>query len=111
MDNKIIINLDAIVDWVFTGDNNRATNVEIKERVIKDKDDKVVNSERDVTETKVADVSKQTVKFELVRRMLDVLDEIPIDDDGEIVPGSLGMEATLNTLEEYGFIAEGNNGH
>lgn len=106
MDNVYYYNIDKILEFIFgEGGNKRNCDVEITESFVYDTESQqYTNSTKNVREVKTSDINGQSTRFELLRNLMDLLNEIPLADDGvpEIV--TLGHKLAINTLEGYEFI-------
>lgn len=95
----LLLDLDAILNFVFEEDGNET---EVTETYIKDKDDKLkLNSKicHDVKSGKGND--KQTLKYDLIKSFIDTLNIDMLDDNDE---ESIGQNIIFNTMVENGFI-------
>ena len=106
--HNMYYNLDKIIEFVFgEGGNKRNCDVEITESFTFDREtNQYTNDVKSVREVKTSDVTGQTTRYELIRTMMDLLNEIPLNDDNEPEVVTLGHRIAINTLEGYGFVTE-----
>jgi hypothetical protein len=104
INSNFIYDLDAIMDFVFGGTNERTSDVEITETQVKDDNGKLETESRITREVKSTNSNKQTISYDMIKLFMDVLDNVEIDQ--EIAPLSLGQKMVINTMANYGLIKE-----
>lgn len=104
INSNLIYDLDAIKDFIFGDDGVRSSDVEITESQSLDDDGKLVTDSRIIREVKSTDSNKQTIRYDIIKMFMDVLDNVEIDQ--EITPLSLGQKMVINTMASYGLLKE-----
>lgn len=108
MDNQIrsnyIYDLDEIKNFIFEENNGRTSDVEITESKSWDSEGKIDSQTRITREVKSSDSNRQTIRYEIIKMFMDILDNIEIDQS--ISPLSLGEKMVINTMGSYGLIKE-----
>lgn len=103
INSNLIYDLDAIKDFIFSEDG-RSSDVEITESQIRGEDGKLETESRITREVKSTDSNRQTIRYDMIKMFMDILDNVEIEQ--EIAPLSLGQKMTLNTMASYGLIKE-----
>jgi len=104
INSNLIYDLDAINSFIFNN-NERTSDVEITEtQTINPETNKLETNTRIVREVKSNDSSTSTLKYDMLKTFMDVLDNIEIDQD--LAPLSLGEKMVLNTMVSHGLIKE-----
>ena len=105
INSNFIYDLDAIKDFIFDNDDGRSSDVEITESQTKNETTGRLETDAKVTrEVKSTDSNRQTIRYDIIKTFMDVLDNVEIDQ--EIAPLSLGQKMILNTMGNYGLIKE-----
>lgn len=95
---KLIIDLDAVCDFVFSDDGRQT------DTVIEEKTDSNNTVTKTITESKLTKRDNhEAVRFEIVKRMFDSCAGIGIDENGTPVFEDMDEIACYNTLFQYGF--------
>ena len=102
--SNLIYDLDAVSNFLFSNDE-RTSDVEITENQKFNRETgKFETEERIVREVKSNDTTRQTLRYDMLKMFMDVLDNVEIDQD--IAPLSLGQKMVLNTMASYGLIKQ-----
>lgn len=104
INSNLIYDLDGIKDFIFGDDNGRSSDVEITETQTRNNKGKLETSTRVTREIKSTDTNRQTIRYDMVKMFMDILDNVELDQ--EIAPLSLGQKMVLNTMGSYGLIKE-----
>ena len=86
INTNLIYDLDAINDFIFGDEDVRSSDVEInEEQSLNEKTGKLETISKLIREVKSTDSSKQTVRYDIIRNFMEILDniEIPPDFDGQ----------------------------
>lgn len=104
------MDLDNITSFIFGSETEDSLKGFIKETYCNSEDKEGLKlKEKVVTEGKNINISnEQKIKAELVRWLLDSMDDVIIPDGhfslGDLSPETLSQKLALNTLYQYGFI-------
>lgn len=102
------MDLDAVLDFIFCPEEKRDVDVNIEETYVNDVNDKdkIILASKTRTENKTSNHEQhETVRYDIFRRLLDTLDNIPWDEEeGTPTITCLTEEISVNTLLQYGFI-------
>ena len=104
INSDLIYDLDGIKNFVFGDDDGRSSDVEITETQTRNKNGKLETETRVTREVKSTDSNRQTIRYDMIKMFMDVLDNVEIDQ--EIAPLSLGQKMVLNTMGSYGLIKQ-----
>lgn len=105
INSDLIYNLDAINDYIFGDEASvRDSDVEITETQVAGEDGVLAPESKIIREVKSTDGSRQTIRYDMIKMFMDVLDNIEIDQ--ELAPLSLGQKMVLNTMGSYGLIKQ-----
>jgi len=104
INSNLIYDLDGIKDFIFGDDNGRSSDVEITETQVRNEQGKLETETRVTREVKSTDSNRQTIRYDMIKMFMDVLDNVEIDQ--EIAPLSLGQKMVLNTMGSYGLIKQ-----
>lgn len=104
LNSNLIYDLDGIKDFIFGNDDGRSSDVEITETQTRNEKGKLETETRVTREVKSTDTNKQTIRYDMIKMFMDILDNVEIDQ--EIAPLSLGQKMVLNTMGSYGLIKE-----
>ena len=104
INSNLIYDLDEIKDFIFGDDNGRSSDVEITETQVRNDKGKLETETRVTREVKSTDSNRQTIRYDMIKMFMDVLDNVELDQ--EIAPLSLGQKMVLNTMGSYGLIKE-----
>jgi hypothetical protein len=105
INSNLIYDLDGIKDFIFGNEDGRSSDVEITETQTRNSKTGKLETETRVTrEVKSTDSNRQTIRYDMIKMFMDVLDNVEIDQ--EIAPLSLGQKMVLNTMGSYGLIKE-----
>ena len=104
INSNLIYDLDGIKDFIFGNDNGRSSDVEITETQVRNDKGKLETETRVTREVKSTDSNRQTIRYDMIKMFMDVLDNVEIDQ--EIAPLSLGQKMVLNTMGTYGLIKQ-----
>jgi hypothetical protein len=104
INSNLIYDLDGIKDFIFGDDDGRSSDVEITETQVRNEKGKLETESRITREVKSTDSNRQTIRYDMIKMFMDVLDNVEIDQ--EIAPLSLGQKMVLNTMGSYGLIKE-----
>lgn len=104
INSNLIYDLDGIKDFIFGDDDGRSSDVEITETQTRNDKGKLETETRVTREVKSTDTNRQTIRYDMIKMFMDVLDNVELDQ--EIVPLSLGQKMVLNTMGSYGLIKE-----
>lgn len=108
INSNFIYDLDAIKDFIFSNDEGRSSDVEITESQVKNEETGKLETETKITrEVKSTDSNRQTIRYDIIKMFMDILDNVEIDQ--ELAPLSLGQKMVLNTMGSYGLIKELND--
>ena len=88
----------------FADDGIRSNDVEITESQTRDDDGKLITDSRITREVKSTDSNKQTIRYDIIKTFMEVLDNVEIEQDA--TPLSLGEKMVINTMGNYGLIKE-----
>lgn len=103
--SNIYLDLEAIMDFVFTDDGIRSNDVEITDNQVRNEETGSLETEtRTVREVKSSDTSKQTLRYDMVKMFIEMLDSVELNE--EIAPLTLGQHMVLNTMGAYGLVKE-----
>lgn len=102
--SNLIYDLDGIKDFIFGDDDGRSSDVEITETQVKNDNGKLETESRITREVKSTDTNRQTIRYDMIKMFMDVLDNVEINQ--ELAPLSLGQKMVLNTMGSYGLIRE-----
>jgi len=103
--SNLIYDLDGIKDFIFGNEDGRSSDVEITETQTRNSKTGKLETETRVTrEVKSTDSNRQTIRYDLIKMFIDILDNVEIDQ--EIAPLSLGQKMVLNTMGSYGLIKQ-----
>ena len=104
INSNLIYDLDGIKDFIFGDDDGRSSDVEITETQTRNSKGKLETETRVTREVKSTDTNRQTIRYDMIKMFMDVLDNVELDQD--IAPLSLGQKMVLNTMGSYGLIKE-----
>lgn len=104
INSNLIYDLDGIKDFIFGTDDDRSSDVEITETQVRNEKGKLETESRITREVKSTDSNRQTLRYDMIKMFMDILDNVEIDQ--EIAPLSLGQKMVLNTMGSYGLIKE-----
>lgn len=104
INSNLIYDLDEIKNFIFGDDDGRSSDVEITETQTRNDKGKLETETRVTREVKSTDTNRQTIRYDLIKMFMDVLDNVELDQ--EIAPLSLGQKMVLNTMGSYGLIKE-----
>lgn len=105
INSNLIYDLDGIKDFIFGNDDGRSSDVEITETQTRNSKTGKLETETRVTrEVKSTDSNRQTIRYDMIKMFMDILDNVEIDQ--EIAPLSLGQKMVLNTMGSYGLIKQ-----
>jgi hypothetical protein len=104
LNSNLIYDLDGIKDFIFGNDDGRSSDVEITETQTRNEKGKLETETRVTREVKSTDTNRQTIRYDMIKMFMDILDNVEIDQ--EIAPLSLGQKMVLNTMGSYGLIKE-----
>ena len=104
LNSNLIYDLDGIKDFIFGNDDGRSSDVEITETQTRNEKGKLETETRVTREVKSTDSNRQTIRYDMIKMFMDILDNVEIDQ--EIAPLSLGQKMVLNTMGSYGLIKE-----
>ena len=105
INSNLIYDLDGIKDFIFGNEDGRSGDVEITETQTRNNKTGKLETETRVTrEVKSTDSNKQTIRYDMIKMFMDILDNVELDQ--EIAPLSLGQKMVLNTMGSYGLIKE-----
>lgn len=102
--SNLIYDLDGIKDFIFGNENGRSSDVEITETQVRNNKGQLETESRVTREVKSTDSNRQTIRYDMIKMFMDVLDNVEIDQ--EIAPLSLGQKMVLNTMGSYGLIKQ-----
>lgn len=102
--SNLIYDLDGIKDFIFGNENGRSSDVEITETQVRNGKGQLETESRVTREVKSTDSNRQTIRYDMIKMFMDVLDNVEIDQ--EIAPLSLGQKMVLNTMGSYGLIKQ-----
>ncbi len=103
--SNYIYDLDNIKDFIFGDNTTRNSDVEITETQIMNDDTGKLETESKITrEVKSTDSNHQTLRYDLIKTFMGVLDDIELDQN--VVPVSFGQQIVLNTMSAYQLIKE-----
>lgn len=102
--SNLIYDLDGIKDFIFGNENGRSSDVEITETQVRNDKGQLETESRVTREVKSTDSNRQTIRYDMIKMFMDVLDNVEIDQ--EIAPLSLGQKMVLNTMGSYGLIKQ-----
>ena len=99
--HAFVLNLDAIVNFIFNDENEKSGDSEITELYVMDEDKKNMSlSSKQLREVKSGEMtSRQTMRYDMVRMFLDKIMEI----DEEL---TFGQTVILNTMVAENLITE-----
>ena len=104
INSNLIYDLDAINDFIFGNGESRSSDVEITETQVRNEQGQLEAQTKVTREVKSTDTNKQTMRYDLIKMFMDILDNVEIDQ--ELAPVSLGQKMVLNTMGSYGLIKE-----
>ncbi len=104
INSNLIYDLDGIKDFIFGNEDGRSSDVEITETQVRNEKGKLETETRVTREVKSTDSNRQTIRYDMIKMFMDVLDNVEIDQ--EIAPLSLGQKMVLNTMGSYGLIKQ-----
>lgn len=105
INSNLIYDLDGIKDFIFGNEDGRSSDVEITETQVRNSKTGKLETETRVTrEVKSTDSNRQTIRYDMIKMFMDILDNVEIDQ--EIAPLSLGQKMVLNTMGSYGLIKQ-----
>ena len=105
INSNLIYDLDGIKDFIFGNEDGRSSDVEITETQARNSKTGKLETETRVTrEVKSTDSNRQTIRYDMIKMFMDILDNVEIDQ--EIAPLSLGQKMVLNTMGSYGLIKQ-----
>jgi hypothetical protein len=102
--SNLIYDLDGIKDFIFGNENGRSSDVEITETQVRNDKGQLETESRVTREVKSTDSNRQTIRYDMIKMFMDILDNVEIDQ--EIAPLSLGQKMVLNTMGSYGLIKQ-----
>ena len=109
---KVVMDIDAILDFIFSPDEKRNSDIGLEETLIPDGSDNIKQSQmvlarRVKNETKSGEHSQhEAIRLDLMQRLLDLVNELEVED-GQIVSNlTFGEAIAFNTLFNYGFLKE-----
>lgn len=102
--SNLIYDLDGIKDFIFGNENGRSSDVEITETQVRNDKGQLETESRVTREVKSTDSNRQTIRYDMIKMFMDILDNVEIDQD--IAPLSLGQKMVLNTMGSYGLIKQ-----
>jgi hypothetical protein len=106
----VIIDVDAIMDFIFAPDEKRTTDVELEETFIPDDNEDASPSSMSLIERikheskKGAHEQHEVIRMNFISRLLDEVDEL--EYDGLSRDSDFGQVISYNTLFNYGFLKE-----
>jgi hypothetical protein len=105
INSNLIYDLDGIKDFIFGNEDGRSSDVEITETQTRNSKTGKLETETRVTrEVKSTDSNRQTIRYDMIKMFMDILDNVELDQ--EIAPLSLGQKMVLNTMGSYGLIKQ-----
>lgn len=105
INSNLIYDLDGIKDFIFGNEDGRSSDVEITETQTRNSKTGKLETETRVTrEVKSTDSNRQSIRYDMIKMFMDILDNVEIDQ--EIAPLSLGQKMVLNTMGSYGLIKQ-----
>lgn len=104
INSNLIYDLDGIKDFIFGNEDGRSSDVEITETQVRNEKGKLETETRVTREVKSTDSNRQTIRYDMIKMFMDILDNVEIDQ--EIAPLSLGQKMVLNTMGSYGLIKQ-----
>lgn len=104
INSNLIYDLDGIRNFIFSEDDGRSSDVEITETQVRNDDGKLETETRITREVKSTDTNRQTIRYDMLKMFMDILDNVELDQ--EIAPLSLGQKMVLNTMGSYGLIRQ-----
>ena len=96
INSNLIYDLDGIKSFVFSEDDGRSSDVEITETQTRNDEGKLETETRFTREVKSTDTNRQTIRYDMIKMFMDILDNVELDQ--EIAPLSLGQKMVLNTM-------------
>ena len=102
--SNLIYDLDGIKDFIFGNEDGRSSDVEITETQVRNDKGQLETESRVTREVKSTDSNRQTIRYDMIKMFMDILDNVEIDQ--EIAPLSLGQKMVLNTMGSYGLIKQ-----
>ena len=102
--SNLIYDLEGIKEFIFGNDDGRSSDVEITETQTRNEQGKLETETRITREVKSTDANKQTIRYDMIKMFIDILDNVELDQ--EIAPLSLGQKMVLNAMVNYGLIKE-----
>lgn len=112
-EGKVVMDIDAILDFVFAPNEKRNTDIELEETFVPgdDEDGEIDTSsplriiQRIKHEVKNGERAQhEAIRVNLISRLLDSVDGLNVES-GEVVGDmSFGEEVSYNTLFNYGFL-------
>lgn len=103
LNEKLYYDLDAINNFIF-GDDSRDSNTEITETLLTDNDGNLTTDNRIIHEVKAVDSNKQTIRYDIIKMFMDVLNNVEINQDE--IPLSFGETMIINTMIANGLVKE-----
>lgn len=103
--SKVIIDLDALFDFVFAKeDRDVDTNIEETHKL--DDDNIPILVSKTVRENKSSDHTQhEAIRYEFMRNLINLFDDVELDHEtNRPYIASYSQELALNTLYEYGII-------
>lgn len=104
INSDLIYDLDGIKNFIFGDDDGRGSDVEITETQVRNDKGKLETETRVTREVKSTDTNRQTIRYDMIKMFMDILDNVELDQ--EIAPLSLGQKMVLNTMGSYGLIRQ-----
>lgn len=109
---KVIMDIDAIMDFIFAPDEKRTTDVELEETFSPETGENKIPSslalsKRVKRESKSGEHDQhEAIRVNLITRLLDEVDELEVDASGINCETTFGEDVAYNTLFHYGFLKQ-----
>ena len=103
LNEKLYYDLEAINNFIF-GEDSRDSNTEITETLLTDNSGNLTTDNRIIREVKTVDSNKQTIRYDIIKMFMDVLNNVEIDQDD--MPLSFGENMIINTMIANGLVRE-----
>ena len=111
LNENLVLDLNEIKEFVFeeNAKTEKTHDNEITETYALNDEGKQELVSKVVHEVKGSDFTeKETIRYDMIKTFLTMLDNVEIDTT--LTPMSFGQKTVLNTMVNYGFIKEANNG-
>ena len=105
LNQNLAYDLSAIVNFIFD-EGGRDNSVEITETQVADDGGKLVTETKVTHELKSTDSNKYTIKYDMIKMFMDVMNNVEIDQD--MMPLSFGETMILNTMLSEGLVKQVN---